>query len=69
MINLKKCPFCGGEATLEYTNDNKHRPYVVCKFGTQKEPKCPASIAYHWHYHTEEEAITAWNRRANDDTD
>lgn len=33
MTELKPCPFCGGEAYLDYSSDNAHRPYVVCKYG------------------------------------
>ena len=56
---LKPCPFCGGEARLTYSTDNHHQPYVTCD-----TPKCPGCNGYQWHYHTEAEAIEAWNRRA-----
>lgn len=58
---LKPCPFCGSEARLTYSTDNHRQPYVTCD-----TPKCPSCNPYQWHYHTEEEAIEAWNRRADD---
>lgn len=60
---LKPCPFCGSEARLTYSTDNHRQPYVTCD-----TPKCPGCNPYQWHYHTEEEAIEAWNRRFVTDT-
>lgn len=60
---LKTCPFCGGEAEMVYSNDNKHQPYIQCKFGRNIEPKCPGTYTYQWNYRTESEAIKAWNTR------
>lgn len=59
MSDLKPCPFCGGEARLTYSMDNHHHPYVTCD-----TPRCPGRNTYQWHYHTEAEAIEAWNKRA-----
>ena len=59
---LKPCPFCGGEAEMIYTNDNKRRPYIRCRFGVMENPKCQAT-QFPWSYKTEAEAIKAWNRR------
>ena len=64
MTELKPCPFCGGEAWLLHTNDNHHKPYVQCKFGVFKEPKCPLGHLITWDYDTEEQAAEAWNRRS-----
>lgn len=58
-MNLKPCPFCGGEARLTYSTDNHRKPYVTCD-----TPKCPGCNPYQWHFRTETEAIEAWNRRA-----
>ena len=60
---MKPCPFCGGEARLTYSTDNHRQPYVTCD-----TPKCPGCNTYQWHYHTEAEAIEAWNHRAATDT-
>ena len=57
--NINPCPFCGGDARLIYSTDNHRQPYVTCD-----TPKCPGCNPYAWHYHTEAEAIEAWNRRA-----
>jgi Lar family restriction alleviation protein len=67
MDKLKPCPFCGGEAWIIRTNDNNSSPYVQCKFGVFRVPKCPLGHLVTWDYATEEEAIAAWNRRANDE--
>lgn len=51
MAELKKCPFCGGEAEIvEYTIF-----WVTCK-------ECAAETK---DFDTKEEAIEAWNRRMN----
>lgn len=66
-MELRTCPFCGGEAEMMRTNDNQSRPFVRCKFGTMLTPKCPASRIWMWDYYNgEEEAAEAWNRRATD---
>lgn len=62
-IELKPCPFCGGEAELIYSNDNHHKPYIACKFGSMLTPKCSAYNTYQWNYKTVAEAVEAWNRR------
>ena len=62
-VKLKPCPFCGGEAELVCTTDNHHAPYVRCKYGVYLKPKCTANM-YPWRYKTAEEAIEAWNNRA-----
>ena len=50
MNELKKCPFCGGEAELEWEGDS----YVIsCK-------ECNAEMAFE---PTRESAVEAWNRR------
>ena len=50
---LKKCPFCGGKAILYAAGI----PYVRCdNCGTQTTA-----------YQTPDEAISAWNRRHNND--
>lgn len=54
---LKECPFCGGEAKLDYHKFRNLEPTygVSCT-------KCGAR-GYQF-YHTEAEAVKAWNRRA-----
>ncbi len=65
--NLKPCPFCGGEAYLDYSSDNAHRPYVVCRHGCMLIPPCPMSHPYLWDYKTAEDAVEAWNKRYKED--
>lgn len=59
---LKACPFCGGEATVVILTlsdrEETKEPYVICK-------TCHAMSAW---YMSREDAINAWNRRANDET-
>lgn len=49
---LKQCPFCDGHAI---GNIGVHRPYIYCECCDVHGPS----------YDTIEEAITAWNRRAD----
>lgn len=55
---LKPCPFCGGEAEVNMLLGNY---CITCKY-------CMGAIAPA-PYQTKDEAIKAWNRRANDGTD
>lgn len=58
MIELKPCPFCGGDGKLFVLYDGYH---VECNSGW----KCPV-IPRTWGYETESEAEEAWNRRASE---
>ena len=51
---LKPCPFCGSEARLMR---NQTAFYILC---------CECSAQSLWDIH-KEQAIEAWNRRADDD--
>ena len=55
MSELKKCPFCGGEADIEsdISDYGEMRFYVYCK-------KCIAEGG--WGF-SEKEAIELWNKR------
>ena len=57
---LKPCPFCGGKAVLIPNEDTPFTigPWVEC-------PHCHVGQQYVSMY--EDDAIAAWNRRANDD--
>lgn len=55
MMELKPCPFCGGEAEL---CDNGYFVDVSCK-----HIQC-RGFADTLRYKCEEEAVEAWNRRA-----
>ena len=59
MNKLKPCPFCGGEATL--IDDGFGRYFVEC---SMSDGICKV-IPRTWSYDTKEEAIEAWNRRAD----
>lgn len=60
---LKRCPFCGGEAEL-YHAEATNCWYVYCK----DETGCSASIDKGF-FNSKEEAIAAWNRRAKEGVD
>ncbi len=49
---LRPCPFCGGEAETVQVYANEW--YVECS-------KCPCTMI--GGYYTEEDAMTAWNKR------
>lgn len=55
---LKKCPFCGGEATVAYL-EKEDVWYVDCALEFHECPCIPST----WHYPTKEQAIRAWNTR------
>lgn len=59
---LKRCPFCGGEAVEE-----------VRRFGLEKIDRygagCPRCCVWFGWYEDEDEAIERWNRRATDAID
>ena len=56
---LELCPFCGGEATIEYQDEFRayraHCTRTGCEYGTPD----------YW-FDTEADAITAWNRRSGE---
>lgn len=56
MTELKKCPFCGGEAELIELSNRDY--YVQCR-------KCKAEQGKV--YRAKQTAIKAWNRRASDE--
>ena len=65
MTKLKPCPFCGGEARFIVSKDGLE---IFCK-----ECKCGTNRYFSGHYdfsNPVDEAIEAWNRRAdNEHTD
>ena len=59
MENLKKCPFCGGEAVLRRRNPDyimRDKCFISCV-------ECKNKTKY---YDSEEEAIKAWNKRTGE---
>ena len=66
-MNIKKCPFCDGNANIETTDSTINGPghtYVVC---TQCKASVPAGIECLWLDSKDsikiESAINRWNRR------
>lgn len=57
---LKKCPFCGGEAELSHGQfDGKGTSYVMCK-------RCAATgefFSISFKHSSDDMAVKAWNRR------
>ena len=60
MTDLKPCPFCGGEGVVQR---REYKGYMET-FGVVCFDCCAETRPF---YNTEEEAIKAWNRRANND--
>ena len=56
MTELKPCPFCGGTATILKIDNVWYE--VHCD-------NCPCNVGRCW-FPKREEAIAAWNRRAED---
>ena len=63
MNNLKPCPFCGSQ-DVDTTMDCMFGNFYVKCFNCYAVIPEPSSTNY-----TEKEAIEAWNRRVNDETD
>ena len=72
MSELKHCPFCGSPGVLEggdyiggWDERTGPRPYKVqCS-----NDMCQASYMIGMTFDAAEEAVEAWNRRANDEAD
>ena len=59
MEELKSCPFCGTMPVIRHIGANLGTWYIECIYdGCSCTPET-------WCYGTKEEAIEAWNRRAN----
>ena len=56
MAELKPCPFCGGRASIVLKGGSF---FVYCN-------RCPGAVVTDYVHQSEEEAIEAWNRRAED---
>ena len=61
---LMPCPFCGGPAKVESKWDGVVRWRVKCR---NRHSKCAVHPKTPYDYVSEELAIQAWNRRADDD--
>ena len=62
MSELKRCPFCGGEAKL-----TKFKPFNEYEFFVECMNVSCAVIPKTWIYKTETEAIVAWNNRVDEE--
>lgn len=60
MDELKKCPFCGGDAEIRELNGELK--YYVCCANVDNCYVNPSTF----YYARPEEAVKAWNRRAGD---
>lgn len=69
---LKPCPFCGGKYTVNLSDCSECSPCVDeppcdCCNWVKHLIVCNGCGAASGMYDTKEEAIEAWNRRANDE--
>ena len=59
MSELKPCPFCGGEAKIDFNGID----YVLWKFVKCQNPECEVQTKQITQ--SDEQAIAAWNTRIN----
>ena len=62
MVELKPCPFCGATARLKFGYQNT-QAYVECEVCEARSGIINQSVKYC----ATDEAVKAWNRRANND--
>ena len=62
MTKLKPCPFCGREAKIEYDRDERTTYFWV----TCNNRHCPVRPYSEGNFNSAEDAIEAWNTRADD---
>lgn len=60
-MELKPCPFCGGEAYMART----YRSYIALAKHDDNCPLFVRPIPYDTHWATREAACAAWNRRVD----
>ena len=69
MMEIKKCPFCGGEANLYCNYSTRHRRYFVfvqcCVCHAQSGSRCSYDHPKHdgWENDVCYEVIASWNNR------
>lgn len=59
-MKLKLCPFCGSKAEIFTPDETNDEWCIVCQ---NPDVGCNVILRY---CHTEEEAITQWNRRTKE---
>lgn len=77
MIELKRCPFCGGETRIVKLEDDGYAISHIVSDERALSADCPiavepddnAGIIGVWCWDTEAEAAAAWNRRVGDETE
>lgn len=62
MIELEKCPLCGGKAELR---ENLYEDYYIKRYYTVHCTECSCSVGNTNVCLTKEEAIREWNRRVS----
>ena len=69
IITLKQCPFCGGDAMIEESVRFESRQAGFCQVKAFsvlcQDEDCIGSQSEKY-FHTEENAVKAWNCRAGD---
>ena len=62
-MNLLKCPFCGGKPIIKNDVNSEGKPFYQVKH----DCVCFLTMMKTFCYKAEEEAVSAWNRRAQPD--
>lgn len=62
-MELKPCPFCGGEAKASFTTTDPNNEFAFGWIGCQE---CRCFINYRNNKRGLNEATAAWNRRTDD---
>ena len=67
MDDLKRCPFCGGKMEMTVSKYNECVGFFHAGKPLDVNSTCPIALGAFVHRVSADEAIEAWNRRAQDD--
>ena len=77
MVELKPCPFCGGEVTIAVTGYKKENCYFITRGNSKTKKNCKCRVFMESEPYQKDEGdskekirndlVNAWNRRVNDE--
>lgn len=77
MIDLKPCPFCGGEVTIAVTGHKNETCYFITRGNSKTKKNCKCRVFMDSDIYRKDEGVSkekirndlvdAWNRRADHD--